>query len=80
MDEPQIFERLTGVFREVFSDPTLTIDEGTSSADIDAWDSLNHLVLVSAVETEFKIKFKLKELLNMENVGDMAKLIAAKSA
>lgn len=80
MDQAQVFERLTGVFRQVFSDPALTIGETTSSADIDAWDSLNHLVLVSAVETEFKIKFKLKELLNMENVGDMARLIAAKAA
>lgn len=80
MDQAQVFERLTRVFRETFSDPSLTIGETTSSADIAAWDSLNHLVLVSAVETEFGIKFKLKELLNMENVGDMARLIVAKQA
>lgn len=35
-----------------------------------------HISLISAVEDEFDIKFNMKEVVSMENVGEMADIIA----
>lgn len=79
MQATQIYPVLSDLFRRVFKDPALTIQDATTAQDVAAWDSLNHLVLISAVEEEFKVKFKLKDLMGMESVGDLVRLIANKT-
>jgi acyl carrier protein len=75
MDRNEIFERLNDVFRDVFDDDTISVSEDTTAADIDGWDSLMHITLISAVEDEFDIKFDMKSVVAMKNVGDMADVI-----
>ena len=78
MDRNEIFERLNNVFADVFDDDTITVSEDTTAADIDGWDSLMHITLISAVEDEFDIKFDMKSVVAMKNVGDMADVIEHK--
>jgi acyl carrier protein len=80
MEAESVYPVLLEVFRRVFKDPGLQIEDSTTSQDVAAWDSLNHLVLISAIESEFKVKFKLKELMGMDSVGDLVKVIASKTA
>ena len=54
MTREEVFERLNKVFRDVFDDDDITVTETTTSADIDDWDSLEHINLVAAVEQEFR--------------------------
>lgn len=75
MDRNEIFERLNRVFRDVFDDDAITVTEATTAADIDGWDSLMHITLISAVEDEFDVSFQMKEVVKMKNVGDMADII-----
>ena len=75
MDRNEIFERLNNVFRDVFDDDSITVTETTTAADIDGWDSLMHITLISAVEDEFDVAFQMKEVVKMKNVGDMADII-----
>jgi acyl carrier protein len=49
-----------------------------TAQDIENWDSLHHIQLISEVERAFRIKFKLREVLSMKNVGDLIDLIHAK--
>ena len=78
MEPQQIHDRLTTIFRRVFNEPGLELKDSLSASDVDGWDSLNHITLISAIEEDFKIKFKLRDLMNMENVGDLLGLIAGK--
>lgn len=80
MDINIIHARLAEVFRQVFSDPALQLHDAMTANDVDGWDSLNHVALISEIERQFKIKFKLRELMNMDCVGDMLRLIEAKTA
>lgn len=75
MERSEIFERLNNVFRDVFDDETITVTENTTAADIEGWDSLVHITLISAVEDEFYISFNMKDVVKMKNVGDMADII-----
>ena len=49
-------------------------------ADIDGWDSLEHINLIAAVEQEFGVKFTMGQVVTMKNVGEMARLIEEKLA
>ena len=69
----EIFDRLNDVFRDVFDDDSLSV-----AADIEDWDSLSHITLVSAVEDEFRMKFSMKEVVEMKNVGEMAAIVEAR--
>lgn len=71
-----INERLNKVFRKVFDDDSIIVTRKTTANDIDDWDSLEHIRLVGAVEREFKIKFTMKEVSSMKNVGEMMDIIA----
>ncbi|MCD8187562.1 MAG: acyl carrier protein [Ruminococcus sp.] len=70
-----VVKRLTNVFRDVFDDDSIVISESTTSADIEDWDSIEHINLVGAVEDEFGLRFKMKEVSGMKNVGEMINII-----
>ncbi len=80
METEKIKERLTGIFREVFKNENIELNNETTTADIDNWDSLNHMIMIHAVEVEFSIKFKLKELNKLRNVGVLIELIHTKTS
>lgn len=71
-----IINRLTEVFRDVFDDDSITISPATTSADIEDWDSIEHINLIGAVEDEFGLRFKMKEVSGMKNVGEMINIIS----
>ena len=75
MNKDQIFERLTAIFQDVFDDEDITIHENTTAADIEDWDSLSHIMLLSTIEDEFGIKFDMKAVQGLKNVGEMLDLI-----
>ena len=75
MDMKEIFSRLNKVFRDVFDDDTITVNPKTTANDIEDWDSLEHITLISAVEREFKMKFRMGEIASMKNVGEMVDII-----
>lgn len=75
MDTREIFTRLNRVFQDVFDDDSIRVTPNTTADDIEDWDSLEHITLISAVEREFRMKFKMGEISSMKNVGEMASII-----
>ena len=74
MDTREIFTRLNRVFQDVFDDDSIRVTPNTTADDIEDWDSLEHITLISAVEREFRMKFKMGEISSMKNVGEMASI------
>ncbi len=72
----EIYNRLNEVFHEVFDDDSITVNAETTAADIEDWDSLTHIQLIAAVEDEFGVKFSMKQVSSMKNVGEMAQILA----
>lgn len=79
MDREQVKNRLEKVFRDVFDDDSITLSDSTTADDIDAWDSLEHISLISAVEKAFKMRFTMKEVSGMKNVGEMIDIVAERA-
>ena len=78
MSKEEIYERLNKVFQDIFDDESITVNENTTSNDIEDWDSLEHINLVVAVEQEFGMKFNMNEVTTMKNVGEMVDIILSR--
>lgn len=76
----EIKEKLNTVFRKVFKDDSIEVNEEMTANDVDKWDSLTHLEMVAMTEEDFGVKFKLRELVAMKNVGDFIVCIQGKIA
>ena len=75
MTREDVYEKLNEIFRDVFDDEDITVNDATTADDIEDWDSLEHINLVVAVEKCFGIKFTMGEATGMKNVGEMADII-----
>ena len=80
MQSESIWPQLTAVFRDVFDDHGLLVTPTTTAADIEEWDSLNHIRLVMSVEQKFGLSFSAAEVGALKNVGEFAQLIQAKAS
>ena len=78
MTREELFDRVQDIFRDIFDEDDMVIEDKTSSNDVEEWDSLNHINLVSAIEKEFKIKFALGELVEIKDVGSMIDMMIEK--
>jgi acyl carrier protein len=79
MDEPQIYDRLTQIFQDVFVVDSITVTPEMSAEDVDGWDSITHVRLILTVEKAFKIKFSVSEIGKLQNVGQLVALIKARA-
>lgn len=80
MDKSVIIEKLSAIFHEVFNNNSIVLQEEMTANDVENWDSLTHMLMITKVEEEFGIKFKLKELNKLKKVGDIVELIVDKTA
>ena len=80
MDTDTIYATLTPIFRDVLDNDTLDIHPGLTAKDVGEWDSLSHVRLILSVEKSFGIHFSTAELSQFENVGQLADMIANKTA
>ena len=75
MDRKAIVERITPIFRDVLDEDNLVLTDGMTAADVETWDSLAHMQLISEIEDEFAISFTLGEVNGFKNVGELVSAI-----
>ena len=78
MNTAEIYAKLTDIFRELFADDDIALTPATTAADIDGWDSFNHLSVIVAVETRFGVKMTTSEIETLTNVGALVAAIERK--
>jgi acyl carrier protein len=80
MQTEEIYIQLATIFHDLFDDDTLVLTPNLTAAEVPEWDSFNHINLIVAIETRFKIKFQTAELEQLHTVGHLVTLIATKLA
>jgi acyl carrier protein len=80
MTRGQAYERVNGVFRDIFDDGSITVEDKTTTDDIEDWDSLEHINLIVALEEEFEMKFTMGEVTGMKNVGEAVDIILERAS
>lgn len=77
MNDEQL-EILTEIFRTLFNNPELNLDDELVATDVPGWDSFNHINLIINIEEEFEVKFTNDEVAKMQNVGDLKRIMSHK--
>ena len=73
-----VLERVQRAFSAAFEvDPGL-ITINTVPDDIKAWDSMGHVALASSLEQEFNLSFDVDEMMEMENVRQIVRIVQSK--
>lgn len=79
MERKELFKKVNEIFIDALDlEEDIILEETTKAADVEEWDSLNHIQLVVAIEKHFKIRFTSKEIQSWKNVGEMIDSIAEK--
>jgi acyl carrier protein len=74
MTQTDILAKLQPIFDGVFLD-AVTVTAELSAKDVAEWDSLTHISLLVAIEKAFNVRFRVGEVENAQNVGQLADLI-----
>lgn len=75
MEKIEIISKVTEIFRDIFKDINIVLHDDMTANDIDNWDSLTNTIMITEIEKSFSIKFKMRELIKLKNVGLLIELI-----
>lgn len=75
MDREKVLSEIQEIFRDNFDDDTLVITPASNADDIEDWDSLEQINLLTAIEKKYGLKFVLKDVRDLQNVGDLLDLL-----
>jgi len=78
MELNTILASINQIFIDLFDDNSIVLTESSDTSDVEAWDSLNHIQVITAIEKHFKIRFELNDLLNFQNIGDLCRGVQSK--
>jgi acyl carrier protein len=72
--------RLVEIVAELFDLEPAAVDDALTPEDVELWDSMNHLRLVSAVEEEFQIKLSMQEIESIRSLGALRALVEERAS
>ena len=75
MDRDILRGEIQEIFRDNFDDDSIVLTDATYSADIEDWDSLEQINLLTAIERKYGLKFNLADVRGLQNVGDLLDLV-----
>lgn len=70
--------KIQEVFKEVFDVAPEEVTLASHRDDFDEWDSMRQLELISALEKKFKVKFTMDEMIKIDSVQEIVKLVEHK--
>lgn len=75
MDKEKLMQEVQEIFRDNFDDETIALTRETNANDIEDWDSLEQINLLTAMERKYNLKFNLSDVRGLQNVGDLLDLL-----
>ena len=75
MDRTRVMSEVQDIFRDNFDDESIVLADATNATDIEDWDSLEQINLLTAIEKKYGLKFNLGDVRGLANVGDLLDLL-----
>lgn len=80
MENETIISKLQAIVQDVLDNESLHIIEQTVATDVEGWDSLAHINILSQIEREFGVRFSLDELARFSTVGKIVDAVQQKTS
>ena len=77
-DSDDFDQQLEAIFRSVFKDESFTLSDSITADTMHGWDSLKHVNLIMALESEFEVKFRLSEFEKLTSVATIRETLQRK--
>ena len=71
-------QSIVEILAEILEVPAESISDDTSPDTVDAWDSMNNLKMITAIEQAYDIQFTMLEIGEMMNVGEIKSMLSKK--
>ena len=71
-------QRIAEAFNAVFQISPEEVTDSLSPQDVTGWDSLGHVRLVTQLQEQFGVEFEVDEIMRMDNVGEIKKILVAR--
>lgn len=68
------------IVRNVVGQKDVALDECSNADNTAGWDSLKNMELIFAIESTYRVRFTVKEVARLKNIGDLRRLLIAKGA
>jgi len=78
MERPEILNRVQKILVNVLKHNRFEMRDDLTATDVEGWDSLSHVMIITEIEKDFNVRFKLKELNKLKNMGTLIELIESK--
>jgi acyl carrier protein len=75
MEKTEVLATLEKIFSEVLKCPDIKLDYSMTTKDVDGWDSITNMMIISDVEKHYGIHLKLREIIKMKDVGGLCDVI-----
>jgi len=73
-----VLTKVQQAFHEAFDIDPQMVSMDTVPDDIQGWDSVGHLGLASSLESIFGVSFDVDDLMEMENVREIMRVLQSK--
>lgn len=70
---------LQNIFSEIMGVPQDEIRDDLSRTQVEAWDSFNHLLLISEVEKQTGVELTMQETNRIGTFGELREIVRARS-
>ncbi|HPF90377.1 MAG TPA: acyl carrier protein [Flavobacteriales bacterium] len=80
MQQEELIPRIRRTIETVLGHARFEMKDELTAADVEGWDSLSHMSIITGLEKEFNVKFRLKEINKLKNMGSLIELIRSKLA
>lgn len=74
----ELLSKIRSAFQSAFDVDPQTVTLNTIPADISSWDSMGHVTLASSLEQAFGLTFDVDDLMAMENVKEIYRIVQSK--
>ena len=78
-EQQAIVSRIKEIFLDTFTDDDFQFSIELDSDDLEEWDSLAHIRLLTAIESEFGIEFDISEIEQLTSVVLITEALANKT-
>ena len=78
MERKELVSRVEAIYKKILEVDEIHLEDSMTAKDVEGWDSLTHSLLINQVQKEFGVKFKLREVISLKNVGELFNLIESK--